>query len=177
MTKSQLNVGRLRELYAMLLGVPEDQFNLGVWRSKKTKTESGNEYDTGRVTDKELITNECGSVACAVGWACAYPPFKEAGLAYQFEDGAGAPVVRGSGAWSFSAVMQFFGLDREHAEWLFSQSKYRTFIYPGPKHVCARILEVLYQYGAITEARWRELEIKDKLPVHFNSGHPCPDLK
>lgn len=79
-TKAQVNEGveRLRTLYSILPGIPEDAVWMGSWRT------SGNN-DT--VSDKMLLREakapeSCGTTACAMGWAAAHPYFKGLGLVY-----------------------------------------------------------------------------------------------
>lgn len=129
METSVLPVGveRLRMLYAMLVGVPENKVLLSTWRSRLKESDA--------VGDDKLL-NGCGTTACAVGWACAYPPFKEMGLSYGYvcsyqgtyqpklEAKNGAPEVahlyEGRTKFdSWEAVQNFFGISYNTAYSLF----------------------------------------------------------
>jgi hypothetical protein len=86
--------------------VPEDHFDLGTWRY-------------GCENEKALLLHQCGAVACAVGWACTMPRFKEAGLHTNW---TGSPVYGGYLGWN--AVQAFFGLEQREAYALFSTDNY-----------------------------------------------------
>ena len=90
---------RLRTLYSFMAGVPEEKVDYEFWRV----------YDS-----------KCGTVACAVGWACSYPEFMEQGLYFlgdnpRLADCAG-PLV------GWPAVCKFFGLTKLQAWQVFGMS-------------------------------------------------------
>ena len=172
-SKPVLNVERVRELYAMLIGLPESQFDLSVWRRGAV---NGDIFvSTSKVTDKQLLDNECGAVACAIGWACAYPPFKAQGLRFMIGESYGVPGLAHGSPFqrSFQAAEDFFGLRNDEALWLFSPDFYWR-LRPTVKHVCARILELLAQHSVITQERRAELIAKDQLPTDFNGRYAYP---
>lgn len=109
--------------------VPADHFDLREWR----------EGDDGRnVSDGDLLNHECGTVACAVGWACALPEFKAEGLSY---DGA-MPDFKGS--THFCAVNDFFEIGYAGSRHLFLATEYPDNgagpgADTGPLEVAARI--------------------------------------
>ena len=73
-----VHIERLRALYAMVAGIPEERIELETWRSRIVKP-----YDPNwskEVTNKDLLSQDCGTLACAVGWACAHPEFQKQGL-------------------------------------------------------------------------------------------------
>ena len=109
-----MNNERLKVLADFLLTVPDEHFNLRDWRSRSAWNK---DEDDSSVDDEELL-EYCGTTACAVGWACAIPTFKEAGLA--FEGGN----VWFEGKYSWNAVQEFFGLYRIEALHLFSAFEY-----------------------------------------------------
>lgn len=173
-TKPALNVERLRELYAMLIGLPTGQFDLNVWRRSVVKT-GVSLLSTTKVTDRQLLENECGAVACAIGWACAYPPFKAEGLRFKIGRNLGLPSFKKGRSFqsSFRGVEKFFGLSSDEALWLFAPESYYR-LDRTAKHVCARVLELLAQHRAITQERRAELIVKDQLPTDFNGRYTSP---
>lgn len=86
----------------------DDGFNLGLWYRQAP---------------------ECGTVACACGWATTIPEFAERGLKLEklsnFEK---VVVLRDAGGYhsGFNAAMVFFGLERWQAKALFDPSGYPT---------------------------------------------------
>ena len=98
-----MNVERLKELTKLLSTIPETNFDLDAW--------SGGENLIG-VEQQNLI--ECGTVCCAVGWACSHPPFIEQGLHWGKYD---YPTYEEYSSWN--AVVAFFDIPREIAEYLF----------------------------------------------------------
>lgn len=91
MTKEQ---ERLRELYSMMAGIPDERVDLSRWK--------------------------CGALACAGGWACQYPPFIADGLMLKngepfFEDEGFAlqaffGLTNNSAADLFDSRFEFEGL-------------------------------------------------------------------
>jgi hypothetical protein len=124
-----MNTERLKVLADFLLTVPSEQFNLREWRSRE------NDDDGSSIDDEELL-EDCKTTACAVGWACTIPAFKEAGLAF------GGHHVWFEGECSWGAVQEFFGLYKIEATYLFSHASYvgtrRT-----PEDVADRIYEMI----------------------------------
>ncbi len=78
---------RLKTLYSILDGMPDDRCRLRVWRG----------LDCG---------TSCGTVACAGGWATLYPPFQAMGLSWRVV--SNAPLF--DGLISFPAIDAFFGI-------------------------------------------------------------------
>lgn len=108
-----MNRIRLAILAKFLLTVPEEKFSLQTWK--------------------------CGTTACAVGWACTIPEFKEEGLSYYDESNQHfAPKYKGE--WHFDAVDEFFDISYRDSLWLFGadQDGYNT-----PIQVVARICDLM----------------------------------
>jgi hypothetical protein len=103
-----MNKERLQTLATFLKKVPSNKFDLGHWR-----VHVDNE-DGPPVTD----LNECGTTACAIGWACSIPEFIEAGLVYK----EWGPTFDGHVSWG--APIEFFGISRKVANLLFSAHAY-----------------------------------------------------
>lgn len=110
--KNNVNFARLRELYAVIEGIPSSGVGLRNWKNRELIT-SQKRILTGRQSP-----HECGALACAVGWASLYPPFNELGLNSHTTV---APVFSGQPGTPFGwyAVTDFFGLDLEEAYGLF----------------------------------------------------------
>ena len=100
-----MNSKRLLKLADFLDTVPRKRFNLGLWQQYgfKPKAESA-----------------CGTVACAMGWACTIPSFKRAGLKAHKDDRY--PIFENQEG--FSAAAKFFDISFPQAERLFSSSGY-----------------------------------------------------
>lgn len=163
----QVYAERFKELYAMLDGLPSTKVDLKGWRYDST---AKSDY-IRRVSDKELL-EECGTAACAVGWACAYPPFMAQGLHWSYNN---YPIYRANAQETYSswgAVEQFFGLGECMDEYLFLTTRE---CYPGSRGmpdedvsrfvhikddrelVLARIRYHLLKTGEITQERYDEL--------------------
>lgn len=156
------NVGgdRLRELYAMMCGVPNGRVRLRSWREGTDGFNVGN----------EKLVHNCGTK----GWACAYPKFQKQGLTWI--DGLPAFSKHESYFGGWDAVCHFFDIDIETAEYLFSDERYE---YPNLKGtrdgarsqfsriksekrlVLGRIRFHLLQIGAITKGRYEELALQE----------------
>jgi hypothetical protein len=154
MNKTHMN--RLRTLYSVIAGVPEGRIDLYHWHS-------------------------CGTAACAVGWACEYPPFQEEGFAFKtptHRSETGSPAYGDRLGWG--AVSSFFGMSSEKASMVFmstrSQDTYAVFRFTDQnvpvskgvpnisdkRLVLMRIRNYLHEIGAITTARNQELALQEK---------------
>lgn len=131
-----MNTVRLRQLIKLLKTIPDTNFSLDYWRSEDASKKSIGE---------EL---QCGTVCCAVGWACSYKPFNKAGLHY-FE---GSPrykcEVTATNLTNWTAVETFFGLNNDTAVYLFSDYYYSTRNKTTPQQVVDRI-EYLLRFGKL----------------------------
>jgi hypothetical protein len=115
---------RLLRLAAFLDALPRRSFNLMNWYQE---------------------SEDCGTVACAVGWACTLPEFRRAGLTLDASGfrgmQRGRPRYRG---WfGFKAAEKFFGLDSAAAERLFSPEVYPNGSRTRPQTVARRIRELV----------------------------------
>lgn len=126
-----MNTERLLKLAEKLDTVPEDRFDLSSW------------------ADDRFMPGDCGTTACAVGWACTIPEFNEAGLRLVYSPSGPFPQFVTSEVnyqW-FTAAEKFFDLNFGEADYLFSSMCYvgadRT-----PSGVAGRIRS-LVQQGSI----------------------------
>jgi hypothetical protein len=132
-----MNKKRLLKLADYLETVPRKRFNMDHWASAKF---------CGKPKEPE---HECGTSACALGWACTIPSFKRAGLKF-IECGSNfwthidlVPDFEGS--TGYGAAASLFGIRYSQAEWLFSpESPART-----PKQVAKRIRKFVESDGKI----------------------------
>lgn len=160
-TTHPVGIERLRELYSMLWGVPKESLDLGSWRTIKHKGA------TSRNFLQKATQPGCGTTACAVGWACAYPPFQAQGLG--FSDST--PVTgRGSQVRSnWNSVQSFFEISFDDAFFIFSRhAGCPTWMKPSDfqpstrmrdkQVVLARIRMYLLHKGVITRERSKELK-------------------
>lgn len=164
-----VHIERLRALYAMIAGIPEERIELETWRSRVVKP---NDPDWSKeVTNKDLLSQDCGTLACAVGWACAHPEFQKQGLKWD-----GTPIYRrrdGLRRFGWEAVESFFGIHYGLARFLFSvesipygdvETRAALYdVYPpiergdAKRTLLMRIRTHLLHIGAITPERDREL--------------------
>lgn len=97
--------------------------------------------DTVPAEKFDLRTWQCGTTACAVGWACTMPEFQDEGLvlANRWPDFIPFPMYIGYTCWT--AVKQFFELTSVNADHLFDAGEYE----PGatPQDVAVRIRRVV----------------------------------
>jgi len=121
---------RLNQLFFLLGVVPPNKIKMSKWRWNNINKEDV-------VKDEDLMKSDCGTVACAVGYACLNPAFNKEGFSWnpetqvpRFEnskvpDGQ-KPIVNGS----WGAVQAFFQLTPGHSHSLFdavSTTEYRVF--------------------------------------------------
>ena len=151
-----MNIRRIRTLYAMLAGIPSERIDLAFWRSDQNSSQPSK------------ILHTCGTTACAIGYATAYPPFVKEG--FRWLDSWGVPTYKNK--TSFDAVEAFFDLTYPQARQLFSDSTADSqgigkedWAFPPHKPatakraVLARIRNFLLLEGAITPARAQELKL------------------
>lgn len=142
-----VGIERMRTLYAMLAGIPMDAIDLYYWRDG---------YDQ---TDHALLHN-CDSIACAIGWACAYPPFVAEGL--RWDNFFNTPAYQSTTNWT--AISDFFHLD-VRPETIFGFDGVYDEIVPAHLHkqiVLRKIRKYLLQHGAITKKRSKRLRKQER---------------
>jgi hypothetical protein len=92
---------RLLTLAKFLRTVPKKRFRMSTWATGKFCGDQ-----------KEPEHNECGTAACAAGWACTIPEFQRAGLSLDESSFWGGdsltPHYKGKEEWD--ALQKFFGL-------------------------------------------------------------------
>ena len=138
-----MNIQRLQTLAAFLRTVPQEHFDLHSWRSSE-----GYEY----ASDDDLTTLQCGTTACAVGWACSLPEFQAQGLAWGTDSLSytGYPVYKfseGGDAEGWEAVEEFFDISYSTAEHLFASDEYED--NATAVQVADRIEEVIAQRSKV----------------------------
>ena len=149
-----MNIERLKHLIEVLKKVPEEKFNLEFWRNYDEADSFDESFDTitnealkkhGFETLAELsdatfdVVMDCGTVACAVGWATSDPVFNAQGFKY-----GTTPTYTDENDCSYynwDAVEQFFEIDYLTAQRLFSEETYTFFA--KPTHVIDRIEALL----------------------------------
>jgi hypothetical protein len=132
---------RLLKLAHFLDSVPRKKFDIGSFITVKSDNlgeDFSDEYDYWTV--KALKNNECGTVACACGWAATIPSFRKAG--YKLND-FGTIMFNGEKDWG--AIEDFFGLEETESSYLFLGSSYPYDYKTTPKQVKQRILKFLKQ--------------------------------
>jgi len=137
-----MNIERLTKLAELLdkVALERRPFNLSVWVHKTQDLCFMDVKDTAvasGLSEDEVEHHECGTVACAVGYACLDPWFNEQGLR-AYED---LPSYRYSSGWD--AVEDFFGIYYEEARHLFSPDSYTGEEETRAEEVAARIREFI----------------------------------
>ena len=137
------NLARLSELLSVLKEIPPSQFSLETWihgySYKQLREFYYEEKDLIRKEKfletkdiKEVI--ECGTVACAMGWAALYEPFSNLGFRFKIirhldpcrgHIAFATLVYKDSESWG--AVTDFFGLTLEESFYLFDYNSYVDF--------------------------------------------------
>lgn len=134
---------RLLLLARVLDGIPERLFDLTSWFTGLGDCDDcDNQYD-------------CGTVACAVGWACRVPAFHRLGLSSETRCGVTEPLYHDpetdpggdNTREGWDAVEQFFGLSQVSANYLFSSYQYNHGNSARPSDVAARIRDFVASGG------------------------------
>lgn len=106
----KIHAKRLEKLANFLDNLEGERFNFAVFFSDESDDGVCNSID--HATDNPLI-HDCGTVACAFGWATAMPEFRQLGL----HMAGGTPKFNGKK--SFDAAMELFGLTKDESWFLF----------------------------------------------------------
>lgn len=118
---------RLRLLADRLETVPPDQFDIDMWAGASPRPEPG----------KAPTVGDCGTVACAVGWATTVPELSRAGLRLAWCGVSAYPVY--GGLTDGPAVAAFFGLSEQEEEQLFRGESYPPHREVTPLGVARRV--------------------------------------
>lgn len=145
-----LNVDRLRKLYAMMSGIPAKKVEMDMWRQS-------DDFEGKSITDQALI-GRCDTHACLLGWASAYPEFKEAGLS---ADKFGWPLFQSHEGGQDSGAA-FFGLTYDQADFLFSASGDFDNGKSQKQIALDRLAALLWKTDVISKKRFKELLSESK---------------
>lgn len=147
---------RLKTLYQVMGGIPASVINMDNWRNDQF---CGNPDDT-ELIDSAKTSPGCGTTACALGWACAYPTFKRAGLQW----GKYRQAPQYDDKTNFEAGAAFFGITEGQAEALFSPT-YGSNVLQGnhKKTFLKRLRNLMVDLEIITEERSLELWAEEAL--------------
>lgn len=121
--------------------IPPEKFDLTSWRFSPPPAADEDDDPNENATDDDL-RHACGTTACAIGWACALPEFKEEGLSW--EAGGAMPLYTwGDGHFrtGWDAVEKFFNIDYGQARHFFGSEKYNR--HAHPEQVAGRIEAVV----------------------------------
>ncbi len=83
-----------------------------------------NNWLTGELKDLVSKKKDCGTTACAVGWACTIPQFRKAGLRIYNNPLYSDYWPDSKGTLGFAGVCKFFGLSNDEAMSLFHPQGY-----------------------------------------------------
>ena len=112
-----MNRERLEHLITVISKIPKENLSLKHWVSTP-----GNKI--GDIDQKSLV--ECGTVCCAVGWACSDPIFNEQGLVWDYM--LQQPRYKYDTSWT--AAMEFFDITFPKALRLFDWESYDENVTP-----------------------------------------------
>jgi hypothetical protein len=139
-----LNTKRLLKLIAYMDALPksaEPHFNMrSCWARHQ-----GPHPMTGPLTKKSIM--DCGTTACALGWAATIPEFRRAGLRMEWYEVYGSYEAR----FDSDKAAQFFGLDGNQFWSLFNDNNMRTDT--TPKNWAKRAREQLREWTGERTAR------------------------
>lgn len=164
--KARAKYARLLTLYSLIDGLPAAAVNMDTWRSVTTKRVLA--VMAAVVSDEKLLATarssyrECGTCACALGWASAYPEFKAAGLR-ALSGGIGwdnkpMTIVDFQGSIGYDAGAAFFGISPNQAALLFCPTRFDQGAGGSEKTLfLKRLADLLHGLGCITPARHTEL--------------------
>lgn len=138
-----MNVERLNKLVELLESLEPESFDLRSWVLKYNHVL----IDESPQLVEDHIENPCGTVACAIGWACLNPDFNALGLKLDNSPAElGEPTYYcPTDEWQYSgfrAVAKFFDIGYENAEYLFLQQEYGEKV-ATKDEVIARIKEYI----------------------------------
>jgi len=136
---------RLLALVAFLENLPNEKFFYGTWVSG---------YNPNQSTKSFLTSSECGTTACALGWACLMPKFKKFGLRL-VGGNVFSPLLPNCGN-SYESASKLFGIDTNEAVFLFQPSAIALFNgieYQAPPS-SASVKEVAIHLRNFAELKW-----------------------
>lgn len=143
-----MNVRLLTILADFLDQLPSDQFDLHTW----LETGNLNDKAVAELTVAEMLAEkDCGTTACAIGWACTIPEFQEAGLKYHYDyDGiyVGQPPADGvTDGSTIQQVARLLDLTIFQANHLFMPHYYTDWDCVTPKGVADKIRLLMSSEG------------------------------
>lgn len=160
----QIYIERLRTLYSVMAGIPSLVIEMDDWRFGDYEDDDKKFIKSAAMfVNKENTHFDCGTAACALGWACAYPEFKKQGLKYE----GGSPTFPGvqedcfGFTDGFEVGSKFFGISYVEAYDLFAvvdndQKDHK-------KIFLDRLRNLLVEKNIITKKRADELKSKEPL--------------
>ena len=151
-----MNIQHLNELIRVLENVNPIDFNLEEWVVTQDDLAEAKEFNENLLSHKYQQLqdpNNCGTVCCAMGWACQDSYFIENGLTLGtnqmpthlstlYNEPTGETekqLIRG-----FRAIKDFFEFENIQAgEWLFLDSSYEDKDKTTPEQVIARVRDLI----------------------------------
>ena len=128
-----ITVARLQTLADFLKTVEPERFDLDYWRNRPDLDNllRVDADDSAAIVTDEELKNECGTTACAIGWACTIPEFQQSGLIYKVDSTGGDVCYTNKGKDTViytgaAAVKRFFVFNSHHtAQLLFYPHNYQ----------------------------------------------------
>lgn len=121
----QPNYELLKDAYAILGGIPEDQINMNM------------------IVSRQSGKHNCGSIACGIGWLAMHPAFNEMGLSYERPRGLTYTTNGKAETIHYAqAASNIFGITYEEARNIFEPAGDAWFV--NHKHILLnRIMTLL----------------------------------
>lgn len=164
-----MNIERMQQLVRVLERVSNNEqlknsFNLGSWLGVNYDTERArtvNYYALSKqveeADDPTMLVPECGTTACACGFAGLDPWFRSQGFKLEIDGGGPSIVYTLIGdneeledMYSWLAIRKFFDISAHLAYRLFEEQRNENEVYVTVDHVIARVKEYmeLFQPGS-----------------------------
>lgn len=144
MALSKKTKARLMKLVKFMESLPksaEKHFNMAAWFAH----DGDHELKYGRRVTRTLL-KDCGTTACALGWAATIPYFKRLGLTVKHGGIVGTLVYRGEGGCDYEEIEEcdkpLFGIDKDQWVALFGATTTVT----TPQQWAARTRELIKQW-------------------------------
>ena len=117
---------RLTKLIEFMEGLPASankHFNMGTWFAHNGGDD--HRFKIGKELPPDAI-HECGTTACALGWAATMPAFRRIGLRVIWNDDVDGTELKLGKARDWNAVQELFDVDFFYATSLFEMRKSDT---------------------------------------------------
>ena len=145
---------RLAKLAQVLNEIPAENFNMSILY----KLDEIHLFDDDDLTLLGLLQTKV--VACTLGWAALYKPFREAGLRFELKsNGLRIVYETEEGVETDFPAEKFFNLTTDEANWVFNPN-YFTPAETYQASAAIKRIESLIENGCLTELDMQEMQQK-----------------